>query len=172
MRRIIILTAMLGLGSPLAAQEDPLQHLERSTLIARKLFPPDLILECQKELQLESSQLANLADAYRRLQSGETADLQLQLLEKTLVLDSLLSQALVDREAAFEQVDRVLETEREVKRLHLGTLIEIKNMLTPEQQDFLTGILEKENRVGEIQMTESRVFLVLPSRRRGCGGGG
>jgi hypothetical protein len=38
---------------------------------------------------------------------------------------------------ALAQLDKVLEFEREIKRLHIGLAVRLKNRLTPEQQDQL-----------------------------------
>jgi Spy/CpxP family protein refolding chaperone len=43
----------------------------------------------------------------------------------------------VNEQQALAQLDRVLEIEREIKRLHIGLAVRLKNRLTPEQQDQL-----------------------------------
>jgi len=35
------------------------------------------------------------------------------------------------------QLDKVLDIEREIKRLHIGLAVRLKNRLTPEQQEQL-----------------------------------
>ncbi len=183
MRTIIILAALFGLVFPLGAQELQWEELEKSTLISKRLFPPDLILECQREINLQPLQRTQILDAFRELQSGETADLQVRLLETTVGLDSLLTKALVDQTEALTQIDRILEAERLLKRLHLKALIEIKNVLNHEQQQFLTNVQEARKLVvevaasGELKTGEdpnSGWFYVYPARARrpACGGSG
>ncbi|HEY0728805.1 MAG TPA: hypothetical protein VGD38_12090, partial [Pyrinomonadaceae bacterium] len=43
----------------------------------------------------------------------------------------------VNEQQALAQLDKVLEIEREVKRLHIGLAVRLKNRLTPEQQEQL-----------------------------------
>jgi Spy/CpxP family protein refolding chaperone len=64
-------------------------------------------------------------------------DLRWQLEEKTAALTTLLSADKVDEKAAMAQVDDVLKLEDQLKRLRLGFLIRVKNVLTPAQQDAL-----------------------------------
>jgi len=40
----------------------------------------------------------------------------------------------VNEQQAQSQLDKILDTEREIKHLHIGLAIRIKNKLTPEQQ--------------------------------------
>jgi len=43
----------------------------------------------------------------------------------------------VNEQQALAQLDKVLEVEREIKRLHIGLAVRLKNRLTPEQQEQL-----------------------------------
>ena len=51
----------------------------------------------------------------------------------------------VDLDRALDQMDRVLDTEKEIKQAHLEMLVRIKNLLRPEQQRRL----EELRRAGE-----------------------
>ena len=46
----------------------------------------------------------------------------------------------MDEAALVAQLDKVLDVERELKHLHIGLLVAIKNLLTPEQQAKLREI--------------------------------
>src|SRR5260370_38744897 len=46
----------------------------------------------------------------------------------------------VNEQQALTQLDKVLDSEREMKRLHIGMDIRIKNQLTPEQQAKLLAM--------------------------------
>jgi hypothetical protein len=61
-----------------------------------------------------------------------------------------VKQERVDEVALGAQLDRVLDVERELKHLHVGTLVAIKNLLTPEQQVKLREI----ERNGVTQLAE------------------
>ena len=78
-------------------------------------------------------------DAIKALQSG-VVDHQWQLLDEQEKLHQLLGEPTVAEAAVLAQVDRVLDLERNVKRLHLTTLVRIKNALTPEQQKQLMDL--------------------------------
>jgi Spy/CpxP family protein refolding chaperone len=58
-------------------------------------------------------------------------------------LAQLLQPPKVDEAAALAQVDKVLGMEREVKRAQISLLIEIKNLLTPPQQQKLFDLRKK-----------------------------
>jgi len=60
--------------------------------------------------------------------------------EETGRFGELLDKPLVDQAAALAQIDKVLAVEREVKRAHIGLLIQIKNQLTAEQQARLAQL--------------------------------
>src|SRR5260370_17061513 len=47
----------------------------------------------------------------------------------------------VNEQLALSQLEKVLDTEREIKRLHFGLAISIKNKLTPEQQEKLHSMM-------------------------------
>jgi Spy/CpxP family protein refolding chaperone len=55
----------------------------------------------------------------------------MELLQETMKSTS------VNEQQALAQLDKVLEIEREIKRLHIGLAVRLKNRLTPEQQDQL-----------------------------------
>jgi Spy/CpxP family protein refolding chaperone len=43
----------------------------------------------------------------------------------------------VNEAQALAQLDKVLDIEREIKRLHIALAVRLKNRLTPEQQEQL-----------------------------------
>ena len=45
-----------------------------------------------------------------------------------------------DVELRLDEVDRILNLEREIKRAQVGLMVRIKNTLTPEQQKKLADI--------------------------------
>ena len=49
-------------------------------------------------------------------------------------LVSLLKQTPVEETEVMSQLDKVLTSEREIKRTQIGLLVRIKNKLSPEQQ--------------------------------------
>ena len=100
--------------------------------IGRELFPPEMIMGHAEELGLKDAQRAALRAEVVKLQT-KVIDMQFQLGDEAERLASLLKATPIDEARALEQSDKVMSLEREIKRLHLGTLIRIKNMLTAEQ---------------------------------------
>ena len=103
------------------------------------MFPPELVMQNQRELGLTDQQ-----KTYLRTEIGKTSarfnDLQWQLHDAMEVLHETMKANQVNEQQALAQLDRVLETEREIKRLHMELAIKIKNNLTPEQQQKLLSL--------------------------------
>jgi Spy/CpxP family protein refolding chaperone len=100
--------------------------------IEDQLFPPDLIMRNQSQLQLSDQQRATLRTEITRLQS-KIFDLQWQVGDEADRMAKMLRATPIDEAKVLEQSDKVMALEREIKRLHLSTLIRIKNLLTAEQ---------------------------------------
>ena len=118
-----------GPGSP-PHPDDPL---------SRFLFPPELVMQQQQAIGLKPEQRTAITRAIKDFQ-GKVLDLQWQMQEETERFGELLDKPLVDQGAALAQIDKVLAVEREVKRAHIGLLIQIKNQLTAEQQARLAQL--------------------------------
>jgi Spy/CpxP family protein refolding chaperone len=129
-----------ALGAQVPTHEPPLtQKMRHAQSFEDLLFPPELVMQLQRELNLTAAQRTTITDAIKALQSG-VVDHQWQLLDEQEKLHELLGQPTVAEAAVLAQVDRVLDLERTVKRLHLATLVRIKNALTPEQQKQLMDL--------------------------------
>jgi len=131
---------------PAIAQEPPQQPEQPQSPPPRMphdpfgpMFPPELVMQNQRELALTDQQ-----KAYMRTEIGKTSarfnDLQWQLHDAMEVLHETMKANQVNEQQALAQLDRVLEFEREVKRLHMELAIKIKNNLTPEQQQKLQSL--------------------------------
>lgn len=109
---------------------------------AGNLFPPELIMQHQQALGLSEEQKNFLKAELRKTQTRLT-ELQWELQDEMEKLAALMKQDQVDEAQALTQLDKVLGLEREIKRLHIGLLIGVKNKLTPEQQARLREIAGK-----------------------------
>jgi len=118
-------------GSTLLAQQ-PQAH----DPIADNLFPPDLVLSNQKAIGLEDSQRNFVRSEVLKAQTRFT-ELQFQLQDGMEILVGLLKQTPADEAQVLAQLEKVLNTEREVKRTQIALMVRIKNKLTPEQQTRL-----------------------------------
>ena len=68
---------------------------------------------------------------------GRVVRLQWELLDEMQQLTELMAAPRIDLDRALDQLDNVLETEKQIKQAHLEMLARIKNLLTPEQQTAL-----------------------------------
>jgi Spy/CpxP family protein refolding chaperone len=139
MRRVflpIVLGALVLAPSSLEAQtteeEDPL---------ASVLFPPELIVQHRRAIRLNDEQRDAVTRMIEELQ-GRVVALQWRLLDEMESLKETLERTRVDQDRALDQLERVLDTEKEIKRAHLELLIRIKNVLTAEQQQELMRLRE------------------------------
>ena len=111
------------------------------------MFPPDLIMQHTRDLGLTDEQ-----KAYMRGEIQKTTmrfnELQWQLQDSMEALHATMKANPVNEQLALSQLDKVLDTEREIKRLHFGLAISIKNKLTPEQQEKLHGMMRMRHGPG------------------------
>jgi len=102
-------------------------------------FPAELVMRNQRALGLKDDQQAAIrADMQKTV--ARFTDLQWQQSAAAETLESLFRQQSVDEKGALAEFDKLLAIESEIKRLHLASLIKVKNLLTPEQQATLRGL--------------------------------
>ncbi len=106
---------------------DPLAHL---------MFPPDMILNHARELNLTDEQKAFMRSEIQK-STATFQDLQWKLQDQMELLQETMKSTSVNEQQALAQLDKVLDVEREIKRLHIGLAVRLKNRLTPEQQEQL-----------------------------------
>ena len=131
LNRILIWPAVLLYAVLLAAQQPP-----GPDPMAENLFPPELVMAHQKAIDLSDAQRASIRAELLKAQTRFT-ELQWQLQDAMEGLVSLLKQSSVDEAQVMSQLDKVLTSEREIKRTQISLLVRIKNKLTPEQQAHL-----------------------------------
>ena len=137
--RVLILLGFLLLGSGSAlAQQKPADP------IGDNLFPPEMVMQHQNALGLTEDQKNFLKAEMRKVQLQFT-ELSWQLQDETEIMASLVKQDRVDEQQVLAQLDKLLNLEREIKRLHFSLIIRIKNRLTPEQQAQLM-VLKNKNK--------------------------
>ncbi len=112
--------------------------------LERNFFRPEMILRYYDELSLSNEQLKTIKEIVLSTQSRHhELDWDLKLSTKTLA-DSLEAEKLSE-EQVMKQLDKILALENEIKKNHLRAAIQLKNLLTSEQQAKLRSIRE-ENR--------------------------
>lgn len=138
----IAFLALLG-GQPLLAQADPARPpaapRPAEDPFAAELFVPELIMQHARAIGLDDRQRSAIIQQITQLQ-GRVNGLQWELAEQVQALKETLGRTTVDQDRALDQMNRVLETEKSIKRAHLEMLIRIKNILRPEQKAALTRL--------------------------------
>ncbi|MDX1495560.1 MAG: periplasmic heavy metal sensor [Longimicrobiales bacterium] len=140
MKKTVLLGSALALASVLALSGalQPLQAQEEASSVTqdplfRTLFPPELIMQHRRAIGLNDEQ----RDAISRLISdlqGRVLGLQWELMAEVEELATITGRPRVDLDQALDQMDSVLDKEKEIKQAHLEMLVRIKNILTPQQQ--------------------------------------
>lgn len=106
------------------------------------LFPPELIMAHQYEIELTPEQKSSLRREISQAQTQFT-DMQWELQDAMEALRAQLEPPQVNLEKVRAQLDHVLEVEGRIKRLQMSLMVRIKNSLTPEQQARLRELRPK-----------------------------
>lgn len=156
----VVVTVMLAgvlLGAMLVSAQEPQQppqqpqppqpqaqprppHPPMNDPFGDAMFPPDLIMQHTRDLGLTDDQKAYMRGEIQKT-TTRFNELQWQLQDAMEALHATMKANPVNEQLALSQLDKVLDTEREIKRLHFGLAISIKNKLTPEQQEKLHGMM-------------------------------
>ena len=114
----------------------------RGDPLMENFFPPELVMRHQKEIGLTADQQKAI-----RAEMLKTApkfmELQWQQSEEEEAMQALVKEGHPDEKAVLAQLDKLMSVENELKRVQLGNLVRIKNILTPEQQAKLTELKKK-----------------------------
>jgi Spy/CpxP family protein refolding chaperone len=151
-RRIGIIIAILSVmlvGIPLLRAQQPPQPADQLAAprppqppmdpLGDVMFPPDLIMGHARELGLTDEQKAFMRGEIQKT-TARFLELQWQLQDAVESLHQTMKSNAVDEPQALAQLDKVLDTERQVKRLHFSLGIRLKNQLTAEQQGKLRAM--------------------------------
>jgi len=110
------------------------------------MFPPEMIMGHTRELNLTDEQKTFMRTEINRA-TTRFNELQWQVQDEMEVLHATMKENTVNEQLALAQLDKVLNTEREIKRLTFGLNIAIKNKLTAEQQAKLHAMMEMHMRM-------------------------
>lgn len=131
-RLLLIVSAAVGLFVALVNAQGPSPPPHHDPL-AQFIFPPELVMQHQREIGLTNEQKTFLRGEIQRV-TTRFNELQWQLQDAMEGLQGILKDSSVNEQQALAQLERILDTEREIKRLHIELAVRIKNKLTPEQQ--------------------------------------
>jgi Spy/CpxP family protein refolding chaperone len=136
---ILVIGTILSVTFVSAQQPHPPQPMPDNDPLAQFIFPPELVMGHQREIGLTDEQKTYLRGEVQRVTLRFT-ELQWQLQDGMEGLASVMKEGSVNEQLALAQLDKILATEQEIKHLHIGLAIRIKNKLTPEQQAKLQDI--------------------------------
>jgi Spy/CpxP family protein refolding chaperone len=142
---LLVVACALGLlisADSAGAQAAPKQEADP---FATVLFPPELIMQHARAIRLNDEQRGTITRQIEQLQS-RVVRMQWQLTEQVQALRETLARPRVDQDRAIDQLNRVLDTEQDIKKAHLEMLIRIKNVLRPEQQAELARLRDGAQR--------------------------
>ena len=129
-------TPMPGHPAPMAGQEPPMPAHPPMDPLHDVMFPPGMILDHARQINLTEDQ-----KAYMRAEIQKTTtsfnELQWNLQDQMETLHEMMKAPSVVEEQVLGQLNRVLDIEREIKRLHFSLAVRLKNRLTPAQQEEL-----------------------------------
>jgi len=136
-RCLILLMFFMISMYPVFAQEnpgkDPLQAY---------LFPPELVMQHQNDIQLKQEQkdliIGIVEDAQKKF-----SRLQWDLQAEVGSMQKLLAEQKVNEMKVLEQLDKVLDDERQIKRVQITLMVRVKNVLTDDQKTRLNTYKEK-----------------------------
>jgi TonB-dependent SusC/RagA subfamily outer membrane receptor len=127
---VIVVTTRMGAGTPVPPGDDPL---------ARFLFPPELVMAHQQEINLTDRQRSAIQEAMKE-ELGKFIDMHFQMTGEVQKLQRIVQGTTVDEPKMLEQLDHVLGAEKEIKHAQLTLMIRIKNQLTEQQQTALAKL--------------------------------
>ncbi len=100
------------------------------------LFTPEEIMQHRRAIDLNDEQRDSITRLIEDLQ-GRLVGLQWRLLDDTEAVKEAMEGPRVDLDRVMDRFGKALDTEMEIKRIHLELLVRIKNVLTPTQQEEL-----------------------------------
>ena len=131
----ILLVSACLLATSAAAQE------VKGDVFKGKLFPPNIILEHQAELDLSKQQFTEIKAAVVKVQAN-VAEHEWDIREAYLGMMAELDKTPIDEAQVLEYVGAALRAENEVKKQQVTMMITLKNLLSVEQVAYLESVRE------------------------------
>jgi len=141
----VLFAAVLAIATVVMAQQPPhppqAPHPPDPDPLAHLMFPPDMIQSHASQLNLTDEQKTFMRSEVQKA-TASFQDLQWKLQDQMQLLHDTMKSPTVNEQQALAQLDKVLDVEREIKRLHIGLAVRLKNRLTPDQQEQLHGMMD------------------------------
>jgi Spy/CpxP family protein refolding chaperone len=142
--RALLVGALMACASAPAALAQETEAVPPQDPLFETLFPPELIMQHRRAIGLTDEQRDAISQLIQELQ-GRVVRLQWELLDEMQQLTTIVEGLRVDLDRSLDQLDAVLDTEKEIKQAHLEMLIRIKNLLSAEQQATLERLRDAGN---------------------------
>lgn len=104
-----------------------------------KLFPPNVILENQADLDLSKEQFTKIRAAVVEVQAN-VAEYEWDMREAYLKIMAELDKTPIDEDSVIKHAGAALLAENQVKKQQMAMLVRLKNLLTNEQIAILEAI--------------------------------
>ncbi|MEP7323971.1 MAG: hypothetical protein ABI761_18730 [Saprospiraceae bacterium] len=105
-------------------------------------FPPELVMQYQNEIQLKKEQKDLIIGVVEEAQKKFTR-LQWDLQTEMTTLQKLFAEPTANEPKVLEQLDKVLDQERSIKKAQITLMVRIKNVLTEDQKTKLNTMKGK-----------------------------
>lgn len=99
-------------------------------------YPPPMLIRRAKKIGLTPDQMTKIRQEMLDAQA-HTVDLHAKIEHAKIGVARLLSAEKIDQHAVDAQIDEAAKAEGEVHKLHLGTMLRVRALLTPEQRQKL-----------------------------------
>jgi Spy/CpxP family protein refolding chaperone len=106
---------------------------------ARYLFPPDRVMGHAQEIGLNETQRNAIRNEVQKVQH-KFIDSQFDMQSEMEKMANLLQEKTVEETKVLAQLDRILTLERDIKKLQIGLLVRVRNLLTDAQQAKLAQL--------------------------------
>jgi Spy/CpxP family protein refolding chaperone len=143
LRRLLVLTGIAALAAaPAVAQgpapgagPDPSDPMVRVRHVERYRMGRDMMM---RDLNLTKDQSDKIADL-RDKQQRRAIDLRAQIQTAQLDLRKLMRADKPDKAAIGKQVDRLSGLRADLQKSRIGTMLDVREILTPEQREKMRG---------------------------------
>lgn len=115
---------------PFGKQFDPMKE---------NLYPPEMVMQNQRALALTDSQKTAVKETMLKSMTKFT-ELMWQQSAEQENMELLLKQERLDEAKVLAQLDKLLGVEDDMKRAMFGSLLKVRNILTPAQLAKLRAI--------------------------------
>ncbi|WP_020569722.1 Spy/CpxP family protein refolding chaperone [Neolewinella persica] len=113
--------------------------LTAQDVFKEELFSADLVMKYRTDLNLSDAQAEKIKTAYAS-QIGDFNSLKWDLDAALNDLNKALANTKIDKPGAITKMEKVTALEDRLKRVRLGMMIDIKNVLTADQQKTLKSL--------------------------------